>query len=126
MRGRSRERDFAGSALKSGVICFVPLGGTKGPAALATVQDGHYELSKTRGPVVGRQRVEIDAAGSDDDPVAGAPNREAARAEYFKRNAAKWRRTVIPKRYNRQSTLTVAIAKDGENAFDFRIDGTSN
>jgi predicted small lipoprotein YifL len=103
--------------LQSGVIRFIPTGGTEGPAAAAMIEDGVYALSRDDGPVVGTHRVEIEATfelGFElDDEQASA--RWASQGHSIPRNP-------IPARYNTHSALTAEVTSDGPNQFDFTID----
>jgi hypothetical protein len=117
VRGEVRLDDVP---LKAGVIRFVPLGATKGPVALTTIQDGRYELSTSNGPAVGKHSIEIVATTAD-NPVAGATDIKAAWAEYARTNASRDPQITIPKKYNRNSTLSVEVTPKGSNAFDFKL-----
>src|SRR5688572_2395907 len=50
--------------LKAGRVLFVPESPAVGPAASAAVVDGEYKLSELEGPVVGINRVEVEAERS--------------------------------------------------------------
>ena len=107
-----------GKPLESGVVRFIPVGENKGPSASATISTGSYHLSDADGPVVGTNRVEvqaIDYMGFDLDDEAAF----AAKAEGRNRRIMK---NPIPPRYNRQSELSVDVKGDAEvQTFDFPL-----
>jgi hypothetical protein len=109
-----------GAPLKIGVIRFIPVEPTKGPAAAAAIRDGRFRLSRAEGPVVGKQRVEIQA-GLEEDPVADAGDAEAARVVYFKEHVPRRPDVLIPAIYNKNSTLEVVVAADLDNTFEFQL-----
>jgi len=112
--------EVGGEPLAAGVIRFVPLPPTHGPAVVATIRDGRFELARRYGPVLGNHRVEIDA-GIDDDPAGGADDPEEARLEYARQNGRWLPVALIPDAYNRNSTLEVEVTADGDNTFDFEL-----
>lgn len=105
-----------GNPLKSGSIRFIPIDDTKGPAAVAVIEDGIYELPAETGPVMGKLRVEIEATnhqGFDlDDEKA-----YAAKAEQGPPIA----KNPVPETFNRQSTLSINLDEDGDSDLDFRL-----
>jgi hypothetical protein len=52
---------FNGQPVKEGSINFFPTDGTKGPEAGGAILDGKYHIPKAKGPVVGKNRVELRA-----------------------------------------------------------------
>jgi hypothetical protein len=110
---------LGGEPLRSGVIRFVPIEGTKGPAILTQILNGYYTTSRIDGPVLGTHRVEIDA-DFDDDPVEDANDPEEARTEYIRRNGP-IATVQIPEIYNRKSTLRAVIEADEDNSYDFEL-----
>ena len=46
-----------GQPVKEGSITFQPLEGTSGPVAGASIIDGHYNIEKAKGPVVGEYQI---------------------------------------------------------------------
>ena len=103
-----------GRPLAAGFIQFVPVGASRGPLAAAPIVNGEYALTRTEGPVVGRVRVEIysptESAVPLDDPLAFAAAGEDALP-----------RERLPARYNRASSLFVAVKPGVENTFDFQL-----
>jgi hypothetical protein len=106
-----------GKELPSGVIRFVPRGGTNGPATSAVIKDGRYELNATEGPIRGSHRVEIEAT----EYLAFSIDDEAAFAATMKQKRKPLERNPVPDIYNRQSTLSADIAIDGSREFNFEL-----
>jgi hypothetical protein len=107
-----------GRMLPAGVIRFIPSGDTKGPSAVATIRDGFYELPAEEGPVLGTQRVEIEAI----DHLGFALDDEAAYVRHIERGRRGMPPNPIPETYNRRSTLTVTVGEDGRQKFNFDIE----
>src|ERR1700685_749538 len=105
--------------LKAGVIRFIPTGEGKGPVVLTTIKDGRYELARSEGPVLGKNSIEIVATPTD-NPVAGATDIRTAWAEYAKASASH-APVAIPRKYNRNSVLSVDVTAKGRNTFDFKL-----
>jgi hypothetical protein len=107
-----------GQPLAAGRILFTPIAPTQGPAASARIAAGHYQLPAREGPVVGQNRVEVEA-----DQNLGFPiDDEAA---FVKRGGRPLPPNPIPAAYNSQSTLTADVKPGGENTFDVTIPATS-
>jgi len=105
---------FDGAPLKSGEIRFIPAANTKGPAAVATVTDGAYELGTAEGPIVGSHRVEIDSSdpeGDDDQAFAAKVARGEKPLDLV----------PIPPVYNRQSILKAEVTRNGNLQLDFPL-----
>lgn len=103
-----------GAPLRSGEIRFIPTANTKGPAAVATVTDGAYELGTAEGPIVGSHRVEIDSSdpeGDDDQAFAAKVSRGEKPLDLV----------PIPTVYNRQSILKTEVTKAGNLQLDFPL-----
>jgi len=102
-----------GQAVESGAIVFMPSNNNTGPTVGAKIQDGHYELSARKGPVLGSNRVEIRwprktgrKLPPPSDGMGGSETDE--------------RIETIPAIYNRNSTLTCNVER-GLNTFDFTL-----
>jgi hypothetical protein len=98
-----------GRPLVNGSLRFVPVQGTSGPVAGAVVQNGSYSTSRTDGPVVGTNRVEIEGVcptGKKVRTVMGELIDEYAQ--------------VVPEQYNTKSTL-VRTVSPRKNVFDFLL-----
>jgi hypothetical protein len=106
-----------GQPLKSGVILFVPDQATAGPAAMAVITDGKYELSETEGPIFGHHRVEIEATSFLDFEL----DDEQAYAAYATAGGAPIANNPIPANYNRQSTLSAEVTSEDGHEFDYDL-----
>lgn len=110
--------ELDGKPLKAGVVRFIPVGDTQGPAAVATVADGGFELTKSEGPVVGGHRVEIEAI----DYFGFALEDEAAFARQIEAAPPAARlKNPVPDAYNRHSTLTAKIEAGKPNPLSFKL-----
>lgn len=98
-----------GQPLEWGAILFIPLPGTEGPKAAATIEAGAFRLSRDDGPVVGSHRIEIWSVVS--------PMRD------IKQESPPESRD-IPARYNRTSKLFVEVTGEGPNEFQFDLFST--
>lgn len=106
-----------GEMLRAGVIRFIPTGETQGPGAVATIKDGFYQLPEAEGPVIGTQRVEIEAL----DYYGFALDDETAYVQHVERKSGRMPRNPIHQGYNRQSALTVEVTSEGRQKFDFLL-----
>ena len=107
------------SPLTDGTIRFVPTKDTRGPAAVAVVKDGFFELPAEVGPLVGTHRVEIEAAVKPgfeiDDEAAFAAAMAAGKGPPIPAQP-------IPPRYNRSSTLEINVTADpAANSYEFML-----
>jgi hypothetical protein len=104
---------LAGQPLKQGRILFTPQAPNTGPVASAVVVNGAYQLSAQDGPVLGNNRVQVEAT-----PDLGfALDDEAA---FAKRGPQPLPPDPIPPEFGSQSTLTKDI-QAGDNQFDVQI-----
>jgi hypothetical protein len=111
-----------GQKLKEGIVRFIPTATEKNtaPATMATVKDGAFQLPKTEGPVVGQHRVEIESTGHYGFDL----DDEAAYAKAFQeKKGVPLPPNPIPEIYNSKSTLTAEVKVDGENKFEFPLQG---
>lgn len=106
-----------GEPLKSGSIRFIPTAPTKGPAAVAQIKEGAYELGATDGPVPGTLRVEIEATEFQEFEL----DDEKAYAERATKGKSPLKKNPIPAIYNRNSTLTRNLAAEGDRQLDFAL-----
>lgn len=108
-----------GQPLQAGRICFRPVEGIQGPAAVGVIADGFYEIPRHAGPVAGRHHVEIEADLSlpfalDDEQAY------AAAMVQFPQNPLP--RQPVPPHYNRRTILQVDVSDVPEaNKFDFDL-----
>jgi hypothetical protein len=102
---------YAGEKVAEGAISFVPIGETRGPHVGGGIQQGHYRIHRSHGPVAGRYRVEIVSArktGQKVKNMAGLPIDQVVNG--------------IPAKYSgTTSELAVVIKPQGENVFDFDL-----
>ena len=104
---------IGGQPLANGRIVFVPIAPNEGPAASAAIVNGRYELDQADGPVVGPNRVEIEA------DLGVALDDEVAIAKLGGRLPPQ----PIPPQYNRQSTLVFEVLDDETNQYDIAVPG---
>lgn len=105
-----------GKPLAAGTIRFVPAGPVDGPTAKATITNGTFELDADDGPILGTNRVMIEATSlytpSDDErghPVEDPEDRAAAP------------RNPLPDRYNRASMYAVNVTAQFRNSYEFEL-----
>ncbi len=106
-----------GQPLPSGMIRFIPSGDNRGPAAAAVIENGAYELPESEGPVLGAQRVEIEATNYHGFAI----DDEAAYAAQVEQRGARPPKNPIPETYNRSSTLSITVTEDGPQEFNFPL-----
>ena len=97
-----------GEPVQEGSISFYPGQGNKGVAAGGDVLDGAYTISRAKGPMAGKNRVEIRS------PYA------TGRTNTVDGRQIKERLDRIPAKYNRHSTLEVDVQAE-KNPFDFHL-----
>lgn len=100
-----------GQPLASGRILFTPLSPTQGPAVATLVKDGRYELPQEEGPVVGKNKVEVEAA------LGIALDDEAAVAKLKGRIPP----NPIPPDFNLRSQLVAEVQAGQQNTYDVTI-----
>jgi hypothetical protein len=103
-----------GQPLTAGRILFTPVRPNKGPATTARISNGEYQLSTKDGPVVGANRVQIEA----DLNLGFELDDEAA---YAQRGGAPLPPQPIPPEFNQLSTISVEVKADEDNAYDVTI-----
>lgn len=111
-----------GQKLKEGVVRFIPsaTGKSMAPAVQAIVKDGAFRLPRSEGPILGKHRVEIESTGHYGFEI----DDEAAYAKAFQeKNVQALPPNPIPEMYNNKSTLTAEVKPDGENKFEFPLQG---
>lgn len=103
-----------GQPLAAGRVLFTPLAPNHGPAASARVAAGEYKLSISDGPVVGQNRVEVEA-----DLNLGFPiDDEAA---FAKRGGKPLPPNPIPPAFNKQSGVIADVKAGEENTYDIAM-----
>jgi hypothetical protein len=102
-----------GKPLPEGSIEFLPIAGTGGPTAGATIEEGKYRIAAGRGLFAGQFRVKITAQRNTGrqatDPYRGV--KYDVQEQY------------LPARYNRKSQLEATLTPEGANVFDFDLKG---
>ena len=101
-----------GQPVSEGAINFIPVEGTQGAGAGATIRDGKYQVPAASGVTPGKNRVELRAFRSTGKKVkdAGVPGT----------TEIELRVPAFPPEYNDQSTL-VREVRQGSNKIDFEI-----
>ena len=108
----SGEVTLDGQPVVEGAITFRPAEGNSGPVAGGPIDDGHYRIRQDKGPVIGKNRVEIRVPHKTGRQIPHPANPSQLMDEWI--NAA-------PPEYNEQSTQVVDV-KRGKNKFDFHMD----
>lgn len=103
-----------GAPLAKGRILFVPIAPNSGPAASAIIVDGQYTLARDAGPIVGQNRVEVEA----ELDLGFAIDDEAA---FAARGGRPLPPNPIPQAFNKQSTLAVEIKAGETTQFDVAV-----
>ena len=103
-----------GQPLAAGRILFTPVAPNQGPATSAVITAGEYEIPEEEGPVVGANRVEVEAELN----LGFAIDDEAA---FAKRGGRPLPPNAIPPQFNRESQLVVEVKAGEENAYDVTI-----
>ena len=112
-----------GQPLESGVVRFVPTGDTKGPAVSVTITDGLFDLQEFEGPVVGANRIEIEALHW----LGFAMDDEAAFVAQVEGGQHPHPQNPVPERYNRRSRRVVEVSSASEDfTFSLYTDGRAN
>ena len=106
-----------GAPLAEGRILFLPQAPNRGPTVSAPIRDGAYTLDDSQGPVVGANRVEVEATPN----LGFAIDDEAA---YASRRGAPLPPNPIPAEYNSRSTMATTI-HEGDNDFSLAIPALS-
>jgi hypothetical protein len=102
---------LGGAPLTKGRILFIP---ESGPTVSTVVVDGQYELPRAEGPVVGRNRVEVEAELG----LGFAIDDEAA---FAARGGKPLPQNPIPPAFNKQSTLAVDVKAGETTNYDVSV-----
>lgn len=101
-----------GAPIAMGSITFYPTGESKGPATGGNIEEGQYSIAVAKGPIVGRNRVEIRATRKTGNKVqAPMAERGVLTDEIVE---------AVPDRYNSNSALKCEV-KPGNNKLDFKL-----
>jgi hypothetical protein len=103
-----------GRPLAAGRILFTPVAPNQGPATSAVITAGEYKIPKDEGPVVGNNRVEIEAELN----LGFAIDDEAA---FAKRGGKPLPPNAIPPQFNRDSQLVVEVKAGEDNSYDVTV-----
>lgn len=103
-----------GTPLAAGRILFTPVSPNTGPATSARITNGEYQLTAKDGPVLGANRVQIEA----DLNLGFELDDEAAFAQ---RGGAPLPPSPIPAEFGMGSTQVVEVKANEDNAFDVLI-----
>lgn len=103
-----------GQPLAKGRILFTPVAPNQGPATSAVIAEGAYSIPQNEGPVVGKNRVEVEA----DWNLGFALDDEAA---FAKRGGKPLPPNPIPPQFNRESQLVVEVKRGEENTYDVTV-----
>lgn len=104
----------AGQPLAAGRILFTPVAPNQGPATSAVITAGEYKIPKDEGPVIGSNRVEVEA----DLNLGFALDDEAS---FAKRGGKPLPPNPIPPQFNRDSQLVVEVKPGAENSYDVTV-----
>jgi len=94
---------YAGKPIEDGLIRFCPIESTRGPANVARIVQGHYEMTARGGVPVGKHRVKITAF------------KESAAAQPLPEGLPGAEHSVLPKKqflppkYNSRSILEAMV-----------------
>lgn len=103
-----------GQPLAAGRILFTPVHPNQGPATSARVVNGEYQLTAKDGPVIGANRVQIEA----DLNLGFELDDEAAFAQ---RGGAPLPPQPVPAEFNLHSSQVVQVKAGEKNAYDVVI-----
>jgi hypothetical protein len=100
------------SPIELGTIEFHPSGGNRGPVAGGKIENGHYDISDAKGPVLGHNTVMIRAQEKTGRKIPSPVNPQIMIDEIF---------NPVPEKYNFSSELAAEI-EPGENMLDFKLE----
>lgn len=98
-----------GVPLNGGSVTFIPVG--SGPAAGATIENGHYAITEDKGPSPGEYRVEIRSPKPTGKQVVGTDG--VTLEEQFEE--------AVPAQYNTKSELKATLVSGQKNQVDFDL-----
>ena len=104
---------YQGEPVQRGLLRFVPIEGTKGPPAGATIEAGSFTVKALGGVPVGTARVEIKAYRDIGPP----PDPQSPGAMLGMRPGKQY----LPAKYNKRSELKVTI-DGGDQTIDFELE----
>src|SRR3712207_3232365 len=101
-----------GEPIKEGVIQFIHVEGTTGPGTGDEIRDGKFHLPRAKGPVVGKNRIELRAFKKSGRQVIDPTGPKGARTEEIIQ--------IFPAEYNDRSTLVRTVER-GTNTIDLDL-----
>ncbi|MBN2292599.1 MAG: hypothetical protein JXM70_09250 [Pirellulales bacterium] len=101
-----------GKPLQEGTISFFPTAGNKGAIAGGQIIDGSYDIPRAKGPMSGKNRIEIRAPHKTGRQVSSPGG--GMMDEYV---------DLVPSRYRDQELLKADIQSDS-NTLDFKLEST--
>jgi hypothetical protein len=101
-----------GVPVATGTIVFYPTSDTKGPTTGGNIEEGKYSIAVAKGPIVGRNRVEIRATKKTGRKVQSPMAQPGVMTDEIVES--------VPDRYNSNSTLEQEI-QQGDNILDFNL-----
>ena len=108
---------FGGQPLPAGRIIFTPLAPNVGPTVTARITAGKYQVARSAGPVVGMNRVEVEA----DLNLGFALDDEEA---FARRGATPLPSSPIPPEFGVNSQMSVEVMPRKTNKFDVAVPAT--
>jgi hypothetical protein len=105
---------LGGQPLAAGRILFTPAAPNQGPATSARIVNGEYELPSEEGPIVGTNRIQIEA----DLDLGFALDDEQA---FARRGGKPLPPNPVPPEFNANSTIVVDVKAGDENTYDVTI-----
>jgi len=112
-RGAVRGRvTVDGQPVEQGSVQFTPVQGTTGPVSGAAIENGEYSVSKSEGPVVGTNLVQITGSRRTGKKIT---DRLSILIDE--------RVLMVPEHYNSKSTL-IRQVEPGKQVFDFELSST--
>ena len=101
-----------GQPVEQGSVQFTPVQGTTGPVSGAAIENGEYSVSKSEGPVVGTNLVQITGSRRTGKKIT---DRLSILIDE--------RVLMVPEHYNSKSTL-IRQVEPGKQVFDFELSST--
>lgn len=106
-----------GKPLATGMIRFVPTGGTPGQKVSVSIEAGEFSIDADHGPAVGKHRVEIKSSDTgglamDDEDVIDKMQAEGVRRVKV---------VKVPPWYNRESRLAETVSASEPNQYVFEL-----
>ena len=100
-----------GAPLETGLVRFVPVGGTKSPSVGGEIKQGAFEISADDGPFAGDYRVEITASRG-----TGVTRYDKVLDINYEEQEQ-----YLPARYNSSTELTAQVTAEETNEFNFDL-----